>query len=286
MLVSRDDSITYEWTILSSEGHNILLPDVTGDSGAWVIRKNGNKLIGQVLAYSAGQVLFTPINIIFADLKKHCGLDVSLPPASQNPGQTPIAASATALSSKSVSRPVESLKSLLKPAVALATLGTAAIGVDLLETRPVKPSTEPTSPSETDNAHTHASSSPVYNSPSTLPSLTNSLKSPVTTPDSQQSSRFSRDVKLLDAQVEIEKLSSESPQTIVASSKESEIPFLTLDKQSEEVVISGAFPFKTKFHFRTTLEAHTPTWHIDLRSKVRKARVWSGIFSTQNISRS
>ncbi|KAF6225628.1 hypothetical protein HO133_009628 [Letharia lupina] len=71
MLVSRDGSITHEWTILSSEWQHISSSDVVGDSGAWVIRKHGNRLMGQVLAYSAGQVLFTPIDVIFADLKNH-----------------------------------------------------------------------------------------------------------------------------------------------------------------------------------------------------------------------
>ncbi|KAL8721384.1 MAG: hypothetical protein Q9225_001931 [Loekoesia sp. 1 TL-2023] len=286
MLVSRDDSITHEWTILSSEGQDILHPHVAGDSGAWVIRKHGNKLMGQVFAHSTGQVLFTPINVIFADLKKHCDLDVSLPPASQNPGQNSIAAFAIPLSSGSVSRPVESFRSLLKPAAALASLGIPAIGVDLSETRPVKSSTELNSPRETDNVHGQASSSPLLDSPSSPPSLTNSPKSSITTPGSQQSSRSSRGVDLSDAHVEIEKLSSESPQTIISNSTESEIPFLTLDEHSEEMISSRTFQFKSELHFRTTLKARTPTLPVDRRSKVTKAGVWSGVFSIQNISRS
>ena len=226
MLVCINGSETHEWGIVSSEGKHISFPDVAGDSGAWVIRNNGNKLMGQVLAHSNGQVLFTPIDVIFADLKKHCGLDVSLPPASQHPGKIPIAASATPLCSGSVSRPVGSLKSLLKSTTTSATLDISAIGVDHSETRPLECSSELASPSETDNAHGQASSSPLHDSPSSLPSLTDSPKSPIMAPDSQQSSRSSGAVDLSDEQVEIEKVSSESPQTIVAKFTESEISFL------------------------------------------------------------
>ena len=245
-----------------------------------MIRKHGNRLMGQVLAHSAGQVLFTPIDALFADLKERCGLDVSLPPAPQDPDQSPVAPSAVPLSSGSVSRPAEPFKWMLK--------STAATGVDHSEIRPLEPLSELASPSGTDNAHGQASSGPLHDSSSSLPSLTQSPKSPATTPDSQQSSRSSGGVDLSDEQVEIEKLSSESPQTVVANSAESEIPCLTLDEQSEEMdtISSGAFQFKPEFHFRITSKARTPTWPVYRGSKVTKARVWSGVFSAQNISRS
>ena len=82
ILVSIDSSITHEWAIMSSEGEDIEYPHVAGDSGAWVIRQNWNKLVGQVHSHSTGQVLFTPIDVIFADLQKHCGVQASLPPSS------------------------------------------------------------------------------------------------------------------------------------------------------------------------------------------------------------
>ena len=277
MLVKRDDSITHEWTILSSDGQPIRLPDVAGDSGAWVIRKNGNKLMGQVLAHSTGQVLFTPIDVIFADLREQCGLDVSLPPASQNPGQIAIAASATPLCSGDFQRPVGPLKSLVKPTAASADLGKLAIGVDLSETRPLEPASELANISETDNAHGQASSSPLRDLPSWLPSLTDSLKSPATTPDSQHSSRSSGGVDLSDKQIRLEKLSSESPRTIVPKSTESEIPFLTLNGQREamDIISSGALQIKPGFRFRIMLKARTPTRLADRRTKVMRARVWS-----------
>ena len=279
MQVSRDNFLTHEWTILSSEGPTIPYSHVAGDSGAWVIRKHGNRLMGQVLAHSAGQVLFTPIDVLFADLKERCGLDVSLPPASQDPGQPPVSFSAIPLSSGSVSRPAKPFKSMLK--------STAAIGVDHSGIRPLEPSSELAGPSETDNEHGQAPSSPLHDSSSSLPSLTHSPKSPATTPYSQQSSRSSGGIDLSDEQVEIEKLSSESPQTVVANSAKSEIPCLTLDEQSEEMdtISSEPFQFNPEFHFRITSKVRTPTWPVYRRSKVTKASVWSGVFSTQNISR-
>ena len=277
MLVKRDDCITHEWTILSSDGQPIRLPDVAGDSGAWVIRKNGNKLMGQVFAHSTVQVLFTPIDVIFADLGEKSALDVSLPPASRNPGQVAIAASATPLCSGDFQRPVGPLKFLVKPTAASADLGKLAIGVDLPETRPLEPSSELADISEIDNAHGQAYSSPLHDLPSWLPSLTDFLKSPATAPDSQQSSRSSGDVNLSDKQVALKKLSSESPRMIVPKSTESKIPFLTLDGQREamDIVSSGALQIKPGFRYRITLKARTPTQPADRRTKVMTARVWS-----------
>lgn len=79
-LVVKDSIETLVWSISDSDGYEIPLSDVSGDSGAWVIRADGNKLMGQVHSHSQGRVLFTPIDVIFAHLKAIYGSDVCLPP--------------------------------------------------------------------------------------------------------------------------------------------------------------------------------------------------------------
>jgi len=76
-----------EWSIIDSQGTFVSLNSVAGDSGAWVIQKNGRakKLMGQIMAHSTGQILFTPINDIFADIKEQLNTDVTLPPVQHPP---------------------------------------------------------------------------------------------------------------------------------------------------------------------------------------------------------
>ena len=77
--------VSCEWSILGPPGQPIQKPSVEGDSGAWVIRKYDNKLMGQVNAYSSGQIIFTPIKDIFADIHDQCGVVVSLPSIQRTP---------------------------------------------------------------------------------------------------------------------------------------------------------------------------------------------------------
>lgn len=69
-----------EWAIVA-EGGSVQLASVEGDSGAWVIRQQDHKLMGQVVAHATGQVLFTPIKTLFEDIRHHLCLsvDVCLP---------------------------------------------------------------------------------------------------------------------------------------------------------------------------------------------------------------
>ena len=69
-----------EWAIIGEHGI-IPLENVEGDSGAWVIRRYDNKLMGQIIAHATGQILFTPITVIFEDIKDKLRLtsDISLP---------------------------------------------------------------------------------------------------------------------------------------------------------------------------------------------------------------
>lgn len=269
-LVSRDSAETINWAILDSDGHTIPYTDVEGDSGAWVIREDGNKLMGQVHSYgSNGQVFFTPIDVIFAELEALFESDVSLPACPPNPGQMPCATLVSPLCSISYTPPVQSYE-FFKPApVASATPPETSLdGTALPETRPLEIASNITSPS--DNEHTDGEGS--------LPSLANSPQSSVTTPDYPKSPRSSRGIDMIDGQVGTEEVPSKSLTIILGESTTSEIPDLSLDEQGEyQPLESGpsAFRFKSQSPFRTTFSTHRSTWPDGLDSRVSKARRWS-----------
>ncbi|KAL8783383.1 MAG: hypothetical protein Q9195_009411, partial [Heterodermia aff. obscurata] len=79
-LVSRDSIVTYAWEMIDSTGMKLSNSQVQGDSGAWVLKRNGNMVMGQVHSLSSGLIQFTPIDAIFADVSRNCGLEVKLPP--------------------------------------------------------------------------------------------------------------------------------------------------------------------------------------------------------------
>ncbi|KAL9116363.1 MAG: hypothetical protein Q9187_007113 [Circinaria calcarea] len=86
MLLSHDGNHTYEWHIIDERE----LPDkdtVAGDSGAWIIRETDNKLVGLLYGWNDGQLLFTPINDIFADIRANVpATEVTLPYQHNHPG--------------------------------------------------------------------------------------------------------------------------------------------------------------------------------------------------------
>ncbi|KAL8816451.1 MAG: hypothetical protein Q9191_008327 [Dirinaria sp. TL-2023a] len=110
--VSRDGVQTLDWAIISSDGQKLPYTHVEGDSGAWVIKRDGNMLMGQVHSYTSGQVLFTPIDIIFKDIEQDCGAEVSLPPRPLDPG--PTTTEAYALCARPTTPPIRPFK-FLKP---------------------------------------------------------------------------------------------------------------------------------------------------------------------------
>ena len=278
-----DSSETLAWGISDSEGHEIPYLDVAGDSGAWVIRQDGNKLMGQVHSHSQGRVLFTPIDVIFADLAAVCGTDVSLPPRAPDAGQIPGAIHATPLCSVPHKPPLVRPYRYLKPHPIASTSPqeTSPVGTPLPETRPLEPSCENSTLSDTETAHGQRSSNLLCDSPSSLPSLSDSPKSPFTIPDSPTSPRSSGDADIANGQVDIITLPSSSSPTIVGEPAMSEISDLLLDEQRENQpteLESGAFQFKNQSLFRLTSSTRTPTWPVHLRSRVMKARRGSEFF--------
>lgn len=82
-----DDPPVHELTIQSSSlvsGSE----QVEGDSGAWIIHTNTDRVMGQLNGYNGGDITFTPIGGIFADIKEIIGAkEIHLPrsPNHQNP---------------------------------------------------------------------------------------------------------------------------------------------------------------------------------------------------------
>lgn len=68
MLLKSGGVITYEWALISSEQIS-RSEGCEGDSGAWVLRVIDNKLVGLLWGWTDGQLLFSPINMVFADIQ-------------------------------------------------------------------------------------------------------------------------------------------------------------------------------------------------------------------------
>jgi hypothetical protein len=67
-LVSIDGNQTFEWTIVMDNQKSPF--SYAGDSGAAVVERGTNKLVGHIWAQRAEVMLFTPIEAIFADIKQ------------------------------------------------------------------------------------------------------------------------------------------------------------------------------------------------------------------------
>ena len=79
MLLKIGGVSTTEWALICPEQ----IPrseGCEGDSGAWVLRDSDNKLVGLLWGWIDGQLLFSPINKVFADIKNTFpAREVSLP---------------------------------------------------------------------------------------------------------------------------------------------------------------------------------------------------------------
>lgn len=277
----KDSAETLAWGISDLDGYEIPASDVAGDSGAWVIREDGNKLMGQVHSHGQGRVLFTPIDVIFADLKAKCESDVSLPPCPRDQRQISSAIHVTPLCSYPQMPPVRSYGYLkLDPVASTTDQEPSPVGIALAKIRDLESSGKIHFPSDTKSVHGRRPSNPSCGSSPSLPSLTQSPQSSVSTlecPDSPQSSE-SGDTTY--GPGDIEKLPSNSLPITFRGSSMSEISDLSLDERSEDQTIdcgSYSFQSKTQSLFRKTSSTRTPTWPIGLESGATKARRGSGI---------
>ena len=235
MLVSTESCITHAWAILDSEGKSIPHSEVEGDSGAWVIRKNGHAVMGQLYAAANnGQLLFTPIKTIFDELAELCECEILLPPQPPMTGPAPIETSLLcAVTTEHRPRAYE----FLMPGYVSAICST--------------------------------SSSPTCNSPSSLPSLTDCSDSPPTTMESPKSA-VSKEDEDAQGQADIILGRLENDTEVPSEVEGSGIPYLSLDQQIDKTplgVKSHEYrPQSGLFHFRA--KASAATWP-ELKSNVR-----------------
>jgi hypothetical protein len=91
LVVDREDGkerVSQEWGILVPGAEQGSPGDFAGDSGAWVIRED-NEVIGLLWGWSGGQLLFTPIQDVFADIQRDmCATEISLPPPPRKRSET------------------------------------------------------------------------------------------------------------------------------------------------------------------------------------------------------
>jgi hypothetical protein len=86
ILISHNGIFSQEWSMVMSangqDGNDIIH---RGDSGASILRDSDNKLVGLLWGCTKdGQLVLSPINIVFDDIRQKVPADVSLPPADRN----------------------------------------------------------------------------------------------------------------------------------------------------------------------------------------------------------
>ena len=276
-LVSHNHSVTHEWGISAADGHQIPYSDVAGDSGPWVILEDGNRLMGQVHSYGFGRVYFTPIDVVFADIRDVCGSDVCLPPCPSDLREIACPTPVDPLCSILQTPLVESYKYLKPAPVASATpLEESPATTGLSEKMPRESLSKTNSPSDDENADFKASLDPRCDSPRSLP--VDSPQYSVTTPDNPKSLCSSGDVGMIDEQLATEEVPSENLTTMVGESAMSEIPDLSLDEQGKNkprVPNSYAFQLKSQPPSQINSNIYSRTWPVSYVDRVTRARLGS-----------
>lgn len=91
MQVSRDGIVTLEWALTVPEEEQKEDKKYAGDSGAGIMRISDNSLAGLLWGCQDNQLIFTPINDVFTDIKEQTGAaNVDLPPTRTDPTPPPI----------------------------------------------------------------------------------------------------------------------------------------------------------------------------------------------------
>ena len=276
MLISKDSSETYAWAIMSEEGDNIQYSHVAGDSGAWIIRQNCNKLIGQVHGYSNGKVLFTPIDVIFDDLYHFCGYYPSLSPRSSDPTQPREAVEVRPLCNVSDSSCGEPYKWLIKFSPSSDDSAKKSTMPRLAKIGPGRSSSKLTNFNDDISTDDEMFCSESCDSPSSLPSLTDSLRSPEAEPESPQSIQSLDSAngshELLDGEIDpFVALRNTGKQT-----KDRKIPNLVLNEHDKRAKVTQS-QYGFLIHMVSIIKRST--WPIDgkrnstsRRGKVRVSR--------------
>jgi hypothetical protein len=284
-LVSIKGSYTHEWGIMSTEGEEIHYSQVAGDSGAWVIRENGNKLMGQVMALgNGGQVLFTPIKVIFDDLEQRLEAKISLPHGSPDSGQLAIEARTLCRVQNPPSPRSYPWLSTWRSTSATAS-GEKLVEIAHSESTIREYSIKTARPSYTNITYSLGDAGPLCDSLSSLPTLTNSPRSPETTQESPQWFGSPGGANRPDAHVEIKTSPSQSPQIVVGKSMDCKIPYLALDEQGGDHTVritSHNFRLETQSLSQIVPTVRGTVWSKDSRSEPPEAR--SGPWFSQHQS--
>lgn len=280
---SRNSSQTIDWAIRDFHGGPLPYNDVAGDSGAWVIRKRDNALMGQIHSHSADQVLFTPIDIIFEDIKAACGTDIMLPPCPFDRELVPMTAVPKPLCSTTSSSPSGPLpffkrqRMLLDEPPKLSPLRTI-----LSETSKVQFPREHPSQIGSISLLSQASPDPVCESPSSsLPALTDSSQYSESSQAPLKSSLGSENADILNGQDYVKQLLSESWPEMTDGSTSSEVSYFPNFGQQDIPKVNLACDnnqMKTQLDFHTKLSARVLNWLADYTSNLQKARSGSGLF--------
>ena len=269
-LVSRESSVTLDWGIMSSDGQKLHYEYVAGDSGAWVIREVDHKLMGQVHSYSSGQVLFTPINVIFDDIRKDCEVDVGLPPRPPGSGQIPIAVTARPLCARGDSPTPKPFKFLMRSSA-------ASEPQELVS--PIKVDGE-NGKLDTDN---QAVSSPLDEPPCTPPSLSNSPRSSVSTFRSPETPPPLEIEDLTDNRVDVAQQRSQSLPSLESINGPYENWSKSMETQNQLKAVQLAsedLHKRNQIRLRFRATARISTWPTDRQGRNSKAS-WQRLRSVQ-----
>ncbi|KAL3423757.1 hypothetical protein PVAG01_05504 [Phlyctema vagabunda] len=88
VLICHNNQISHEWAVILSPDQQGNPERHRGDSGASIIRNHDNRLIGLLWACHGGLLIFTPIEVVFADIQNKLGAtEICLPPYDQPPTQ-------------------------------------------------------------------------------------------------------------------------------------------------------------------------------------------------------
>lgn len=115
IVIKHEEEVSQEWfinpsTLVRDEG------EVQGDSGAWVLGKEDNKLLGLIWGYCDQKIVFTPIREVFNEIsRKRSGDYVQVAPLDPGSAIRPRICSSISGTKRNRYRPKKSLFSALLP---------------------------------------------------------------------------------------------------------------------------------------------------------------------------
>ena len=282
MLVSKDFCVTHAWNILDSE-QRIHQVKPKGDSGAWVISKNNNSVMGQIYAATKhGAILFTPIKVIFDELEENCHRKISLPPP-LDPGPPSVPTiPLCSVTERPQPRQIRfQLPRTMPPFCSKTPVPLTAFPKNVHD----GVSSQRSYQSYTETCCDSGSSSLSCGSPSSPPSLMDNSESPRTSIEFPNSSGQGALLHDINGQAEREAHPLENDEDIVGKIDECKVPYLSLDGQGEKSSVHGNRHnlnfISRKIHLGVVPAA---TWsHPDNDGRLQKAGLSPPVFQHQRI---